>query len=505
VTALAELTRWASALTFDDIPERVVELAKTQILSQLAAIRAGRSHPQGRALERTFGPALQASPKCTAVILAGLGSWLHFDDTAYAGHLSNSTVTVPLAYARSERRSGRDLIAAVVAANECAARVTAAATLGPFRGQMAAHTSTVGAVCGRMHCQGAPASAWLDAASLALAAPTWSLRHGFMGSDARLLGAALPVRSALDACDATAAGLRGAPDILEHPDGFLAAFATVPLPGAVTAGLGRLWHTETLSFKVHPSGPGTDAAVDCAIALHPQLAQSCADDGEPLAFRIARVTVEVSLYTLLLDKLVSRYLDGPSTALSALASSTPYAVATALLTGSVGVRDFAAPAVEAPERWRVAALTELAHDPRMTASLLAADAPFGEALRAAGPRAAGWLREFGGAAADRLGPTGAGRARPRESYQDSVKATPARVKVLMIDGQTFEHERNVPVGAVGSGTRAEHRELVRAKFRATGGRECDADAVAGLEGLDPARVARLIATALSAGPPGSAS
>ncbi|GAA3075364.1 hypothetical protein GCM10020000_70640 [Streptomyces olivoverticillatus] len=125
-------------------PPRVVELAQSQVLSQLAAIRAGLAHPRGRDLVRAFGPPLQDDPARSACVLAGLGSWLNLDDTAYAGHLSNSTVSVPVAYARALGLSGAELVTAVIVANECAARVTAASTLGPFRGQMAVQTSLVG-------------------------------------------------------------------------------------------------------------------------------------------------------------------------------------------------------------------------------------------------------------------------------------------------------------------------------------------------------------------------
>ncbi len=86
-------------------------------------------------------------------MLSGLTSWLHFDDTAYAGHLSNSTATVPMAYAHALGLDGRSLLTAVIVANECAARIAASATLGPFRGQNAAHTHVAGAVSGRLRAE----------------------------------------------------------------------------------------------------------------------------------------------------------------------------------------------------------------------------------------------------------------------------------------------------------------------------------------------------------------
>ncbi len=57
MTSLTEqLAGWASALRLDDVPPRVVALATSQVLSQLAAIRAGASLPLGQALMRAFGP-----------------------------------------------------------------------------------------------------------------------------------------------------------------------------------------------------------------------------------------------------------------------------------------------------------------------------------------------------------------------------------------------------------------------------------------------------------------
>ncbi|MER7399504.1 VlmK-like protein, partial [Streptomyces sp. NPDC000151] len=133
MTLLAELGAWAARLTPDAIPERVLRRAASQVLSQLGAIRAGAAHPLGRRLTAAFGPPLQDDPRQASSVLAALGSFLNLDDTAYAGHLSPSTVAVPLAYARARRLDGPALLTAVVAANECAARITAAATLGPLR------------------------------------------------------------------------------------------------------------------------------------------------------------------------------------------------------------------------------------------------------------------------------------------------------------------------------------------------------------------------------------
>ncbi|MER7394231.1 VlmK-like protein, partial [Streptomyces sp. NPDC000151] len=343
--------------------------------------------------------------------------------------------------------------------------------LGPLRGQTALHAHLAGAVAGRLHCEGAPAHRWTAALGLAYAQPPWPLMRAFLASDARLLHAFGPVRTGMDACDAAAAGFTGAPDLLEHPDGFLRRFATVPLPEAVTAGLGTRWHTETFSYKLHPGGPGIDAAVDCARDLHHDLG---APDAAELAAVLDDVLVEASLYTVLAGQRARRYLDGPGRPLGALVLDIGHPVATALLTGRLTVADLEPPASDDPVRRAAAGKVRLRHDPALTRQLLASEAPFGEALRQAGPAGAAWLREFGGDALVRL----AGEpAPPATDFAAATKATGARVTVRLTDGRTAVRELLIPYGAAGPHTRTHHADLVRAKFRALGGPADVADAL----------------------------
>lgn len=494
-TLIGDLSEWASTLRLADVPSRVVALAASQVLSQLAAVRAGLEHPLGRKLVRAFGPPLQADPRRSACVLAGLGSWLNLDDTAYAGHLGSSTVCVPAAYAYARALDGPALLTAVVAANECAARITAAATLGPFRGQSALHTHLAGAVAGRLRSEDAPSRQWVDALGLSFAMPIWPSMHGFLGGDAKALHTYLPVRTAMDACDAAAAGMAGMPDILEHPDGFLARFASVPLPEAVTDGLGQRWYTDTLSFKVRPGGPGIDAAVDCAIELHRDL---IAADVSPER-DVARILVDASLYTLFAGKKAEGYLNGADSPISSLLLATPYAVATTLLTGDLTVADFTEPAIRDPRRWALAEAVHVGHDPEMTRSLFESVAPFGEAVRQAGQRAVGWLAHFGGAELVTL-VAGMGQvAEPSHtaSFHTATKKTPARVTIQLSDGRSFTRRRDIPIGGAGPHTRAEHAELVRAKFFAHGGPPEVADAFASLSTCSAGELTRLLPLAIA--------
>jgi 2-methylcitrate dehydratase PrpD len=486
MTLTQQLAQWAAQLQLDDIPARVRALAKSQLLSQLAAARSTLDHDLGAKLVRAYGPPLQDDCKQSAFVLAALTLALDYDDTVYAGHVSHAAVNVPLAYRRALGLDGAALLTAAVAAAECAARVTAAATLGPFRGQTAAHSHLSGAVIARLRAQRAPAEQIVHALGIALAMPPWPLQRAFLGSEAKALTAAVPVRIGLDACDAAAAGLVGAEDILEHPDGFLAKFAAAPLPAAAVRDLGRRWHTETVSLKIHPASAYLDSCIDCAVALHEQLSEI-----HPAA--VAEILVEASIFTVQTDKQSQPYLCGRQSLATTLGFCVAYNVATALLTGALTPRELARERIEDPERWELAAKVRVVEDRVLTARAVRATAPVGEALRESGEQALDWARAAGGAqATELLADLGA----PAASFADATKELGARVVVRFSDGSETAVARSAAIGAAGDPSRAGHFELMRAKFLASGGSAETVEAVAHLEELDERFVDRLVCNAL---------
>lgn len=451
-TLSERLAGWAAGLGIDDVPPRVRELAVSQLLAHLGALCAGARHSLGRRVMAGFGSPVGPDAKTSAYVSAALTMALDFDDTVFAGHVSHSSVGVPLAYARSAGLDGAGLLRAIVATTEVAARVAAAATLGPFRGQTAAHTHLAGAVVGRCTAERRPEVHTVDALGIAFAQPPWALHHGFFGSDAKVLTAATPIRTGLDAVDAAAAGLHGAADMLEHPDGFLARFSQVPLPQAVE-GLGTRWHTDTLSIKPRPGCAYIDSAVDAALQLHPRVADSFD--------QITGITVDASIFTVGMEQRSAPYLAADPPGVAALNFSTGYSVAVALLRGGLDVEDFEPPRVDDRRVWRVARLVEVRHDPALSRRALLGAAPVGAALRMAGRPGAAWLAAGAGISEDEaaalLGP-------PEQSFEDAEKAIGARLCVRLRDGSELLAEVDIPEGAAGPDTRARHREIARAKF-----------------------------------------
>lgn len=465
-TLTQTLAQWGSTLRFMDIPQRIREYAVSQLISNIATIRASLDHPLGTKILATFASTPMDS-KSLACALASLSTSLYYEDTMFTGHVSHASVNVPLSYVDREHLDGPQLLTSVVAASECSARIASAATLGPFRGQSASYVQLVGSVAGRLRAESAPANRWVDAWGLALAAPPWTLMRAFMGSDAKILSSAAPVRTGLDACDAARAGICGAADILEHPHGLLATFAEVPLPEFVVVGLGTRWHTDTLTFKVHPVGAYLDAAIECAIKLHRYIST------EDIA-QIVEVVARVPRFTIEMDRMSEPYRSAGVSPAVVLNMSVAYNVATALLTGSVGPQDLAPPNSTDPRRWELASKVRCVHDRSLGHRLLLSTAPLGEALRGAGHRARAWLHDFAGLSIDELLPGG---TMPSQTFTDAHKMAGAGLQVRFADGRVKDLAVDAPIGAAGSHTRREHAAIVRDKALATGLSSADVEAL----------------------------
>ena len=169
---------------------------------------------------------------------------LDFDEVAYSGHVSAGAVNVAVAEAAYRALDGKALLTTIVTANECAARISAATILSPFfRGQTNTHCHLASAAAARLRARDASLAEWTAALGLAFGIMAVPLHHAVVTSDVKALTAAAPVRLALDACEAAAHGLTGSDTVLEHREGLLAQLSAVPLPEAVTYGLGRRWHT----------------------------------------------------------------------------------------------------------------------------------------------------------------------------------------------------------------------------------------------------------------------
>ncbi len=487
------LADWITSVRYEDVPERVLEKARYQTMNVVAALHAGADTHAGRAVMSAVGawagdgpctviPLGRKLPLADAVLVNSAFSMaLDYDDYLYMGHTGHSAVLGSLAVCEEQQLATRDLLLAQVIANEIGGRIGASAVLGPQNGQAWSfiHAAEGAALAARLY--GLSAGETAHALAIAMYQPTFTLWPGFMGPESKVLTAAGPTVTGIQAARFAREGLTGARTIFEHPrKGFWASFTFVPLPDML-GGLGRAWVTDTLAYKKYPGCAYIDTTMDAlfmALAEHERCtgARLAADDVE-------RVEIAASLLTVEMDNLSSEHVDA-SEPLSPvnINFSIPYNVAIGIAAGRHGARELRQSFLDdnATLIRRLAARTRLCHDWEM--SLAVAEAFAGALGRHSPVRklrpadfvriARGYQSQMGGRKkhAIELGQllrSGAARTRlatlirraPRRRQGDVGlehvdfsrfrMVFPARVTLVTTRGERFTARQDVPYGAPG--------------------------------------------------------
>ena len=514
--SLRRLARWASELRFSDVPEAVVDAAKSQVFSTLGSVHAGYRSDLGGPIQTAFGasagsgsraiPAgIATSPSHAAFLMAAWGVVLDFDDIMLGGHTGHSTVLVPFAYAEPKSASGKDLLLAQIAANEITARVNMTVALGTARGQMASHVHLLGATAARARLEKLGADSFAESLGFALSQPPRAMYPGFLGSDAKALCAAWPVRMGLESVDAVQAGLRGNAAILEQRRGFIDTFARVPVREFLD-GVGERWHTATHSIKLYPACGYLNAALDATLSLV-RTHDIVPDDVES-------IEVRASIFTVGMDAHSSPYLDGERSLISTLTFSVPYTVASAILDRSLSPEHLTRDRIANPRVWELAKKVRVVHDMDHTIGSVLADIPIGAAIKRA--RRLGTLRLLlgvGGAAlagklllSDPIGTLRLLRALRKAAgteqgtdFSRATKQLSATVRIHSTRGQRFEETVTIPRGFAGSADQSALRILAREKYCTQAAAVIGAanaaqaaDLIDRLEQLEPGDVQRLV-------------
>ena len=496
MSALRELARWAAALELDDVPPRVRDHAIHQLLSTMAAVYAGFDSDLGVPLQRTLqcgghDAALTrviptgalAPPIHAATLMSAWSMVLDFDDVMLGGHTGHSSVLVPLAYAAGRR--GSELLLAQIVANEIAARINMVCALGKTRGQMATHVHLLAAAAARAKLERLDVESFAGALAFALSYPAQALFPAFLGSDAKALCAAWPIRMGCEAVDAVRNGLFATDPL----DEFFATRTRVPIRDFL-GGLGERWHTETNSYKLYPVCGYLCAAVDATLQiLHKH---------HVLAEDIASIDVWSSIFTVAMDAHSKPYLG--ERRIATLTFSTPFVIASTILALGFTPAQLKRAWIDDARVWKLAKRVRCHHDAGLTLRALKADIPIGAALR----RARRWQAAAFALAIPELrtprivlGLAAAAGERKPLDLRTSTKPIGARVEILLHGGRVLRAAVDIPRAFAGSA--APLRELMRQKFvLAAGpviGAARTAEAMTGFENLavlPAAGVARLV-------------
>ncbi|MBU4240088.1 MAG: MmgE/PrpD family protein [Actinobacteria bacterium] len=344
MTVLEDVARWVSGLSYDDIPPRVLEVARNQVASVLGAIHAGAGCAGGKAVIRTVDGLSGEGPCATypgggrttfySALLqnCSLSVALDYDDYLFLGHTGHSAVLAPLAVGEMRGADTRTVLVAQVAANEVAGRLGGTVAVGPHNGQMWAHIHLLGAAAAASRVLGLDPDMTADAMGIALAGPVYPLFPAFMGPQSKLLIATVPTLTGTVAAFLAEGGMSGPRGILEDPQGFWANFSFVPMPFMLT-GFGRAWVTDTVAFKPYPGCAYIDTAMDALFEITGEFRERKGRDIEPE--EVLGIEAEASLLTCAMDAMSSGYLDPEKLSPTNINFSLALSVAIGLIAGTL--------------------------------------------------------------------------------------------------------------------------------------------------------------------------
>jgi 2-methylcitrate dehydratase PrpD len=277
--ATAELAAFASALTYEQIPPAVVARAKLSLLDGIGVCLYGATLPwtrhvqnmvqaQGaRPLATIFATRHKTSWSQAALANATAGHAFEMDDIHTESVVHPNSLTTPVAIGYAEAHpdvSGRDLMTAIVAGCEIGTRIGNAATtklfLNGFHPQGTSGAFVAAATAARL--LNLDARAMQNALGIggSMAAGLMAAQEGAM---VKRLHAGRAAEGGVYAAELAMRGFTGISDVVEAGyGGFLSSLAREPNISRLTEGLGTVWETERVGYKLYPNVTSIHTSLD---------------------------------------------------------------------------------------------------------------------------------------------------------------------------------------------------------------------------------------------------
>jgi 2-methylcitrate dehydratase PrpD len=348
----AALAAFIQAKTLQDLPAAAFDKAKKAIADTFAVILAGAGSEVAAPLLRyveaagdsgaspILGSGRTASAEMAALANGTFGHALDFDDVLSMMPAHPSAVILPalIAEPRAGKLSGEALIEAYVIGVEVGGQIGRAITVGHYhRGFHGTGTlaifSALGALAKRYHLDVATTrTAFGIAASMAS-----GLQRNF-GTMTKPLHTGWAARSALAAVKLARCGFTAAPDVLEAPAGFFAAYGVeVSRPEVAVDRLGDPWLIVDpgLALKRFPCCYASHRGMDGVLQLRQRLGLK-AENLERLECRMPPGGMRVLIYPQPKTGLEGKF-------------SLQYALAAGVLDGQYSLWSFTDEAVNRPQ------------------------------------------------------------------------------------------------------------------------------------------------------------
>lgn len=352
-TCTEALAAHVSSLRYEHLPSQVVRHARLAILDTVGAALFGTTAEVGKRLvaavrdysaggsATVWGTATRTTAPMAALVNGTHAHAWELDDFGGCGHTGSVVVPAVLAVAEVEKSSSRDVLAAVVAGYEVAARITEVAGGYDAINDRGWHST---GICGSFAAAAGAASVMgLDAchttAALGIAGSftggIWSFIHD--GAMTKRLHPGKASENGVVAAYLARSGFTGPRAVMEAPWG---GFLTTYMPGksnvaAGLAGLGKEFCILKSGFKPYACCRGVHHSLNAFLHLLGTHSLTKED--------IDRIEVFVSPYVerQLGKQVVSTVVDAQL--------SIPYSLAVALLSGQTGPGQFTVRRIADPE------------------------------------------------------------------------------------------------------------------------------------------------------------
>ncbi|NNF36814.1 MAG: hypothetical protein HKN68_22115 [Saprospiraceae bacterium] len=264
-THIEKVSQWIHDIRYEDIPLDVVLIAKAQFADFISAIIAGAQSTVGIKIidscrntwhdgPCTFIPEDKSLDLYSTVYLhAVLANAIEFDNLVFMGHVSQSSVSVPLAMGEKLGSSTNDILLAQIVATEVAGRMGAYFALGPQQGHMRSYlhrVASTAACCKLLSCDVEITS---RAMAIALSMPEFPLYPAAFSPDTKALCTGAPSVEGIKSTYLAMNDVDASLDILENPVGFYSFLTYVDKMPDVWGQIGKSWSLYALSSKMSPS------------------------------------------------------------------------------------------------------------------------------------------------------------------------------------------------------------------------------------------------------------